>query len=202
MFSIFQKRRPREFAAETVSPNSLLPRRMDLEERKAFRRELLDQVIRESLLVLEVSPSSYRFRILPLDVRHHRFIAMLDVSNGFQPRRAGSAWTFADIETLLRRNALERFGLVLDGIYWRAGMAAQEATGTGLPVDTRSGLAGPNPHYQLVSEEEKQALMEAIRQGSDLPVLHVGEWEYQTDMAPLDEDGRGTVPRKAGSRPR
>ena len=48
--------------------------------------------------------------------------------------------------------------------------------------------AGPaHPHYQLVSEEEKQALMEAIRQGSELPVLHVGDWEYQTDMAPLED---------------
>lgn len=201
MFSIFQKR-PREFAAETVSPNSLLPRRMDLEERKAFRRELLDQVIREGLLALEVSPSTYRFRIMPLDVRHHRFIAMIDVSNSFQPRRTGSAWTFADIETLLRKNALERFGLLLDGIYWRAGMLAEEAPGAGFSADTRAGLADLHPHYQLVSEEEKAALMEAIRQGSDLPVLHVGEWEYQTDMAPLDEDGRGTLPRKAGSRPR
>jgi len=120
MFSIFQKSRKREFAAETVSPNSLLPRRMDLEERKAFRRELLDQVIRESLLALDASPSSFRFRIMPLDVRHHRFVVMLDVSNSFLPRRAGSAWTFADIEALIRKNALERFRLLLDGIYWRA----------------------------------------------------------------------------------
>ena len=201
MFSIFQKR-PREFAAETVSPNSLLPRRMDLEERKAFRRELLDQVIREGLLALDVSPSTYRFRIMPLDVRHHRFIAMIDVSNSFHPRRTGSAWTFADIETLLRKNALERFGLLLDGIYWRAGMLAEEAPGAGISADTRASLADLHPHYQLVSEEEKAALMEAIRQGSDLPVLHVGEWEYQTDMAPLDEHGRGTLPRKAGSRTR
>lgn len=43
--------------------------------------------------------------------------------------------------------------------------------------------------HQLVSDEEKQALMEAIRQGNELPVLHVGDWEYQTDMAPLDGTG-------------
>lgn len=200
MFSIFQKSHKREFAAETVSPNSLLPRRMDLEERKAFRRELLDQVIRETLLALDVSASTYRFRIMPLDVRHHRFIAMIDVSNSFQPRRAGSAWTFADIEALMRKNAQERFGLLLDGIYWRAGMAAPEASGAGLPVDTRSGLAELHPHYQLVSEEEKQALMEALREGGELPVLHVGDWEYQTDMAALDEDGRAAAIRKSDPR--
>ncbi len=200
MFSIFQKRRRTEFAAETVSPNSLLPRRMDLEERKAFRRELLDRVIRESLLALDVAPATYRFRIMPLDVRHHRFVVMLDVSNSFQPRRAGSAWTFADIETLIRKNALERFRLLVDGIYWRAGAAAAETAGPSLPADTRAGLAGLHPHYQLVSEEEKQALMEAIRDGGELPVLHVGDWEYQTDMAALDEDGRSTDIRKTDPR--
>lgn len=200
MFSIFHKSRKREFAAETVSPNSLLPRRMDLEERKAFRRELLDQVIRESLLALDVAPSTFRFRIMPLDVRHHRFIAMIDVTNSFQPRRAGSAWTFADIEALMRKNAQERFGLLLDGIYWRAGMSAAETPGAGLQTDTRAGLAELHPHYQLVSEEEKQALMEAIREGGELPVLHVGDWEYQTDMAALDEDGRSAAIRRSDPR--
>ena len=42
--------------------------------------------------------------------------------------------------------------------------------------------------------------MEAIRDGGELPVLHVGDWEYQTDMAALDEDGRSTDIRKTDPR--
>jgi hypothetical protein len=156
---------------------------MDLEERKAFRRDLLDQAIRESLQMLDVVPSMYRFRIMPLDLRHHRFIAMIDVGPNFQPRRTGRTWNFPDIEALLKKNAFEHFGLMLEGVYWRVGTLAP----TTRPAV--GGEWGPNP-YQLVSDEEKQALMDAIRQGTELPVLHVGDREYQSEMAPLDEEGR------------
>ncbi len=185
MFSFFQKKeRARDLGDETVSPNSLLPRRMDLEERKAFRRDLLDQAIRESLQLLSAVTGSYRFRTMPLDLRHHRFVVMIDVGPSFQPRQGSRSWNFPDIEALIRKNAYERFGLLVDGIYWRvsADLPARAA-----PEETT--IAAPRP-YQLVSDEEKQALMEAIRRGSELPVLHVGDLEYQSEMAPLDEAGR------------
>ncbi|MDP3702149.1 MAG: hypothetical protein Q8R72_14730 [Hylemonella sp.] len=183
MFSLFRK--DSGASPQTISRQSMLPRRMDLEERKAFRRELLDQVIRESLLALEVENGMYRLRLMPLDTRHHRFVAMIEVGRGFQPRRGGRAWDDPETENWIRKCAYERFGLLLEAIYWRSGAAA---------AATRSAAtlaaAGPtHPHYQLVSEEEKEALMKAIRQGSELPVLHVGDWEYQTDMAPLGERG-------------
>jgi len=210
MFSIFRKNR--SGGPDTENPGSMLPRRMELEERKAFRREMLDQVIRESLLALEAASSMYRFRVMPLDERHHRFIAVLDVARSFQPRQDGKPLSFDDIEALIRKNAFERFGLVLAGIYWRvsATEAAFEpggpeggATMTASSMDAAKRLheaveearnARYSPatrHYQLVSEEEKQALMDAIRRGTDLPVLHVGELEYQSDMAPLDDGSRG-----------
>ncbi len=180
MFTLFRKRR--NASPETLSPNSMLPRRMDLEERKAFRRELLDRVIRESLLDLEVGSGMYRLRIMPLDMRHHSFVAMIDVGRHFQPRHAGRAWDDPETESWIRKRAYERFGLQLEAIYWRTGATPESARSPTLAA------AGPaHPHYQLVSEEEKQALMEAIRQGSELPVLHVGDWEYQTDMAPLED---------------
>ncbi len=183
MFSLF--RRSQGASPETLSTDSMLPRRMDLEERKAFRRELLDQTVRESLQALNVAADSYRLRTMPLDQRHHRFVAMIDVGRHFQPRHAGRAWDDPETENWIRKRAYERFGLSLDAIYWRTGEALDATQSSGALA-----TAGPaHPHYQLVSEEEKQALMEAIRQGSELPVLHVGDWEYQTDMAPLDDTG-------------
>lgn len=188
MFSLFHKDKDHDVGGETVSPNSLLPRRMDLEERKAFRRDLLDQVIRESLQALEVTPGMYRFRIMPLDVRHHRFVAMIDVAHNFRPRRAGGAWNFPDIEAFIRKSAFERFGLRLEGIYWRVGATTAAFERRGL--EQGAGITQPPSPYQLVSDEEKEALMEAIRQGSELPVLHVGDREYHSEMAPLDDAGR------------
>ena len=206
MFSIFQRHKGGSAAGDTVSPDSLLPRRMDLEERKAFRRDLLDQVIRESLQALEVGSGSYRFRIMPLDVRHHRFVAMIDVAHSFQSQRAGAAWNFPEIETFIRKQAFERFGLLLEGIYWRVGGTTpaferrsrerEAATAVGSRGQA-SAAAAPNP-YQLVSDEEKQALMEAIRKGGELPVLHVGDREYQSEMAPLDDEGRSSGTTRYG----
>lgn len=187
----FRKNRDRHAGAETVSPNSLLPRRMDLEERKAFRRELLDQVIRESLQLLGVVPGMYRFRIMPLDLRHHRFVAMVDVGPDFQPRRMGRTWNFPDIETFLKKHAFDRFGLMLEGIYWRVGPLAP-------PAGPRLGGEWGSHPGQLVSDEEKQALMEAIRVGGELPVLHVGDREYQSEMAALDEEGHLPARRDTG----
>lgn len=180
MFSLFRK--SRGASPETLSPQSMLPHRMDLEERKAFRRELLDRVIRESLLALEVAADMYRLRTMPLDARHHRFVAMIDVGRHFQPRRAGRAWDDPEAESWIRNCAYERFGLLLEAIYWRTGDAMAPSRSTAVAA------AGPtHPHYQLVSEEEKQALMAAIRRGNEWPALHVGDWEYQTDMGPLDD---------------
>lgn len=183
MFSLFRKNQGA--SPETLSPNSMLPRRMDLEERKAFRRELLDQTVRESLQALNVAADSYRLRTMPLDPRHHRFVVMIDVGRHFQPQHAGRAWDDPETENWIRQRAYERFGLSLDAIYWRTG----EAPDVPRSSSALAAVAPAHPHYQLVSEEEKEALMEAIRQGNELPVLHVGDWEYQTDIVPLDDTG-------------
>lgn len=183
MFSLFRKG---ESAPETLMPTAQRGRRMSLEERMAFRRELAEQVVRESLEVLAVPATQYRLRLMPLDPRHHRYVLMLDVAPGFAPQQGGRAWVESEVEALMRRHAYERYGLTFEGIYWRA--SAQEQS----PLERRRAhlrpvlTPGDQRPWQLVSDEEKEALMEAIRVGSELPVLHVGELEYQTDMAPLE----------------
>lgn len=186
MFSLFRKR---PSAPETVMLTAKGTRRMSLEERMAFRRELAEQVVRETLQELAVRGTDYSLRLMPLDPRHHRYIVMLDVAPGFAPSQRGQAATESEVESRIRRNAYERYGLSLEGIYWRAGAQQQAAferrgsdrTGSS-PTLAQEGLRP----WELVSDEEKQALMEAIREGGELPVLHVGELEYLTDMAPLD----------------
>ena len=186
MFSLFRKR---PSVPETVMLTAKGTRRMSLEERMAFRRELAEQVVRETLQELAVRGSDYSLRLMPLDPRHHRYIVMLDVAPGFAPSQRGQAATESEVESRIRRNAYERYGLSLEGIYWRAGVQQQAAferrgsdrTGSS-PTLAQEGLRP----WELVSDEEKQALMEAIREGSELPVLHVGELEYLTDMAPLE----------------
>ena len=185
-------------------------RRMDLEERKAFRREMLYQSIRETFLSMEVIGSMYKFKVMPVDLRHHRFIAMIDVAKNFVTGRDARTKSFAAIEKTMRSNTYKRFGVLIEGTYWRVSESedrfeqyaraadADRIHGIGNPTHLRTHpsmhTAQSGPHeaalarhaYQPVSEDEAQAFMEALRNGLTPPVIRVGDAEYQTDLAPLD----------------
>lgn len=187
-------------------------KRMDLEERKAFRQEMLYQSIRESFLTMEVIGSMYKFKVMPVDLRHHRFIAMIDVAKSFVTGKDAKTKSFAALEKLMRSNAYKRFGVLIEGIYWRVSETESQfdrlsrtADGAESVVDgtpaaavvrqrpaspTRGQSDGEQPlarhAYQPVSDDEAQAFMEALRNGITPPVVRVGEWEYQSDLAPLD----------------
>lgn len=183
--------------------------RMDLEERKAFRQEMIYQSIRESFLAMEVIGSMYKFKVMAVDVRHHRFIAMIDVAKSFVTGKEAKTKSFAALEKLMRSNAYKRFGVLIEGIYWRVSetetqferftknVDRQSDRGISLANQLRQGApaAAPTPSntdtlsrhaYQPVSDDEARAFMEALQNGLAPPVVHVGDWEYQSDVAPLD----------------
>ncbi|MES2952777.1 MAG: hypothetical protein V4858_29965 [Pseudomonadota bacterium] len=210
MFSFFRtKKKP---AAEVAAAAEAHAKRMDLEERKAFRQEMMYQSIRESFLAMEVIGSMYKFKVMPVDVRHHRFIAMIDVAKSFVTGRDAKTKSFAALEKLMRSNAYKRFGVLIEGIYWRvsetesqfdrmsrnadgtdAGNTSFQAPARQLQRPTGAALAPGSAEpalarhaYQPVSDEEAEAFMEALRNGMAPPAVRVGEWEYQSDLAPLD----------------
>jgi hypothetical protein len=181
---------------------------MSLDERMVYRREMLYQGIRESMLSLEVISSMYKFKVMNIDMRQHRFIIMIDVTSAFTAKKNKKTLNFFEMEIFLKKNIFERFGVILEGIYWR--VTASEAAfnrkfraGDSLQTDAQriaakrrnesaidARLANQrlvrNP-YEPISEAEKTALMEAIKKGASLPVLHVGDREYKSDLAPLDD---------------
>ncbi len=181
MFSLFTKER--EPAPETVLPPAQRMRAMDLPERMAFRRELAEQAVRDALRELGVAPAQYRFRVMPLDARHHRYLVTLDVAADLAPRAAGRVLQPFEVEAWLCRHAREHYALVFEGIYWRTGQEGPALARRPAPRPVASTMPQA---WELVSEEEKEALMEAIRAGTGRPMLHVGELSYSTDMAPLD----------------
>lgn len=187
--------------------------KMDLEERKAYRREMLYRSIRENLLGLEVIASMYRFRVVNLDERHHTFVAMIEVSNTFKARLGSKQIEFGAIEEFIRKRTLERYGVVLESIFWRVNeTAASFARGTrsGDSARGRSRPAGQPPRtetpdaassgparlsrsdFDPVTPEERAAFQKAIRQGHRPPPLHVGDREYESEQAPLEN------PRSSG----
>ena len=208
MLSLFRSKK-KPVAAPVETPQAQA-RRMDLEERKAFRREMLYQSIRETFLSMEVIGSMYKFKVMPVDVRHHRFIAMIDVAKNFVTGRDARTKSFAAIEKQMRSNTYKRFGILIEGTYWRVSESedrfeeyaraadADRMHGTANPSHLRTipsmpaAQSGPpeatlaRHAYQPVSEDEAQAFMDALRNGLTPPVIRIGDVEYQSDLAPLD----------------
>jgi hypothetical protein len=206
MVSFFGKLRGEDQAKSRASESA--PQRMDLEERQAFRREMLYQAIRESMISLEVNSSMYKFKIMNLDKRHHRFVVMIDVTKSFQPRLTGHARSLYDIEEFIKKHTFDRFGLAVEGIYWRvsdsespfqrefregdspASTAAilESTMQTDNIASARSGgqRLARQPD-ELISDEEKRAFREAIRRGVSPPAIRVGDREYESEVAPLDD---------------
>jgi|GEM_PF-589300 hypothetical protein len=211
MLSFF---RPKPKAQEkTADPEVAQRQRMNLEERKAFRQEMLYQSVRETFLSMEVIGSMYKFKVMPVDERHHRFIAMIDVAKSFVTGKEARTKSFAAIEKLMRTNTYKRYGVLLEGTYWRvsesetqfepraraadaadtasAPSAVQAQQARKPPTPGAHPAAAPEPvmarqPFQPVSEEEAQAFMDAIAKGLAPPVVHVGDRDYQSDLAPLD----------------
>lgn len=205
MFAFLKRfQRPAAVTAQPVAEPSL--RRMDLEERKAYRKERLYQSIRESFLSMEVVSDMYRFKLMPVDERHHRFIAMVDVAKSFAAGAHGKGKSFAAMEQSLRTDAFKRYGVLIDGVYWRVSETEDQferRTRAGDPA--RSGRFEPpkpvvptaaNGHpptpvlsrrtYQPISAAEQAAFMEALQRGKAPPAVRVGEQEYQSDLMPLE----------------
>ena len=180
---------------------------MDLEERKAFRREMLYQSIRDTFLSMEVIGSMYKFKVMPVDERHHRFIAMVDVAKSFVTNKENKLRSFAAIEQQMRINTYKRFGILVDGTYWRvsetesqfemhaprAGEVSDEdrvGSRNNRPADhatPQSRIAAMGgAAFQPITEDETQAFMAALKNGYAPPPIHVGDMEYQSDLAPLD----------------
>lgn len=204
----FIRTMPKPGTPPTVSPTQ----RMDLEERKAYRKECLYQSIRETFLLMEVVAHMYRFKVMPVDERHHRFIAMVDVAKSFVAGAQAKTKSFAAMEHAMRTAAYQRYGVVIDGIYWRVSeteepferrarasdparssggvVAAQRAPAILVADSQQPTTTLSRQRYQAVSADERAAFMAALQHGKAPPLVRVGEQEYLSDLMPLEGGGR------------
>ena len=208
----FLKKYKRPAHSSRTKPAVPPKQRMDLEERKAYRKELAYQSIRETFLSMEVVSHMYRFTVMPVDERHHRFIAMVDVAKSFVTGAQARTKSFAAIEHNIRAATYQRYGVAVDGIYWRVSETKEpferrarttdparhggfEAAAMRSPAVVAAEMAadGQNPaqalsrhRYQEVSTGDRAAFMAALKRGKTPPLVHVGEQEYLSDLMPLE----------------
>ena len=96
-----------------------LPVKMNLDERMAFRRELLYETIHVSLKSRFIAANTYRFKVMRTDKRGHSFVVMLDMSPTFMASPAGRYNLLKETAALLIKNAETKYGLLVSGVYWR-----------------------------------------------------------------------------------
>jgi hypothetical protein len=82
-----------------------MPVMMNLEERMAFRRELLFESIRVSMNQRSIAPNAYRAKVMRVDKRGHSFIVMFDMSPTFMLSPAGQRTELVATAALLTQNA-------------------------------------------------------------------------------------------------
>lgn len=171
------------------------PVKMNLEERMAFRRELLYETIRASLSMRFIAANTYRFKVMRTDKRGHCFVVMLDMSPTFMDSPAGQRASLKETAALLIKNADSKYGLQVGGVYWRA----DETLDVSVANWARPGATAPKPHVPSTASErqsniekfeavtaEEMAEFEAAWQKDS--AIQVGDRTYSSDMAPLMEE--------------
>jgi len=195
--------------AIAIDPGPRVVNRMTFEERKAWRREMLYQSIRESLLSMELSANLCKVQVMPVDERHHRFIAMLEVNQTYFCGEPIRPEILAALEKRMRSNSYDQFGILITATFWRFSDGASTARKQSRSTDVlgadsaRQVQARRQPSVDaavqtgtayravarqpVISLEESAALVQALRNGAQEPGDDLGVLVYDTDLTPLDE---------------
>ena len=173
-----------------------MPVKMNLEERMAFRRELLFETIRASLSQRFIAPNTYRFKVMRTDKRGHCFVVMLDMSPDFMASPAGQHAQLKETAALLTKNAHIKYGLLVGGVYWRVDETLDVTVANwarpSVPLPLEQPGTTPEERrlaniekYEQVSAEEMAEFEAAWQKDSS---IQIGDRTYSSDLAPLTED--------------
>jgi hypothetical protein len=166
------------------------PVKMNLEERMAFRREMLYEAIKVTMQASGMLSASYRFRVVRNDKRGHQYSVMIDLSTDFLNNPEGQPARLLAVGANITRNAMARYGIVVAGVYWRVN---EELKGFDRAPDEPVSPAAASPQtpptarekYERATADELAAFEAAWQKGKD---LQVGDRIYSSDLAPLTGD--------------
>ena len=173
-----------------------LPVKMNLEERMAFRRELLFEAVKVTLTSNLIANNTYRFKVMRTDKRGHCYVVMFDMSPDFMTSEQGQHGQLTRLAAVLIKNAQTRYGLVVGAVYWRvdetltASVAEWARPSTPAPLAALENPVATNiENYDRVTAEELAEFEAAWQRDSD---IQIGDRTYSSDLAPLGDDSRKT----------
>ena len=170
------------------------PVKMNLEERMAFRRELLYEAIKVTMQANSILSASYKFRVVRNDKRGHHYAVMMDLSTDFLHNHSGQPAQLLAIGAAITRNAEARYGLVVTGVFWRINEQMQgfeksrtaEGAERNAPIpSTAPGELTAVQEFERATADELAAFEAAWHAGQ---TVNVGDRIYASDLAPLGED--------------
>jgi hypothetical protein len=176
--------------SEPSGPETL-PEKMNLEERMAFRRELLFEAVRSTLNSEFIRPGSYRFKVMQTDKRGHCYFVMIDMCPEFMLSERGQHKQLGVIAATLCKNALGRYGLVVKNVYWRLDEELVGGAAEQIPPSTPEAHVAPSDTAGDI-EKHKRATAAQLAEfetawEKNSPV-RIDERTYASDLAPLKEE--------------
>lgn len=147
-------------AQQELSPEQKL---MSLEERMAFRREMVFGAVREVLSNHHLPPLSYKLNVARLDARGHRYAVMIDLVPQLAGRLSESPGEWQAMESQAMHIALERYRIRIANLYWRL-----EPSGFGSVHENALQEESPARRWRAL---EEAAAKEAAMMGSTQSVV-------------------------------
>ena len=172
------------------------PVKMNLDERMAFRREMLFDSIKITMQSHGILSGSYRFKVVRADKRGHSYVVMVDLSTDFMDSEQGRPRLLQALGVSMKKNALARYGLGVAAVYWRVdpelkGFEAERGEPSAVIEDRSSPEAQRSANmrkYEQATTDELAAFELAWQKGSE---LKIGDRTYSSDLAPLSaSDGK------------
>lgn len=168
------------------------PVKMSLDERMAFRREMLFDSVQSTMQSRGILSESYRFKVVRADKRGHSFVVMVDLSSDFMDGEQGQQRSLMALGDAIRKNALSRYGIGVPAVYWRVNeeIKASDTPRVEKPpaVVTPEALRSANMRrYERATAQDLAAFESAWKNSGELTI---GDRMYSSDLAPLGSDNK------------
>jgi len=167
------------------------PVKMSLDERMAFRREMIFDSVKATMESRGILSGSYKFKVVRADKRGHSFVVMVDLSTDFMDSEQGRQRALAQLGAIIGKNALSRYGLGVAAVYWRVneelkGFDPQRAEPVAEPdsgsLSPEAKRASNVRRYERATAQELAAFESAWQSSSEMTI---GDRTYSSDLAPL-----------------
>jgi hypothetical protein len=172
-------------AAESSQGPETGPMKMKLEERMAFRREMLFDAVKSTMERWGIGGERYHFKLTRADKRGHSFILMMELSAAFVDSEQGQHKALMALAEAIKKNALNRYGLGVSAVYWRINEEIKEVSPNVAltPEQLAEARRAANVRkYERATAEELSAFESAWQNSSEMTI---GDRTYASDLSPL-----------------